>query len=336
VSQFGFTVSSILNCRARIVVFLPTLAALLLGSRASRGDLVNCVDRLQIQGTSVGELRARLRYSRLGQGDSPACDAARIRLTPHGKGFTMTLRLASQSTIREVRTINDAATWAESWLEPVVNSREVPEREPAARADVPPTKNDQPPLALAPSPSVSASAILIGVGAEFTLGSNESATLGPSAVGLYRVVPQFWLGLNTGYAWQFSDSWNRSLLRVALLAGLAWDIGSDLTLMPGVGIGIYSGRMRDPTNAAASMRSGGGFVEIMSGATYSLSHHFGIFGAISGRWYAFTSQGRWATTLADDDLEEPGSTVTASMPSEVPVLEFTSTVGAYVRFGGPS
>jgi hypothetical protein len=83
------------------------------------------------------------------------------------------------------------------------------------------------------------------------------------------------------------------------------------------------------------MRSGGGFVELLARTTYEITPHWGISGALGGRWYAFTSNGKLVTTSSGDDSDESDHPVaTASMPAEVPLLELTSTLDICYRFWG--
>ena len=303
----------------------------------SRGAEVTCVDRLQIHGASVGQLRARLHYGRLGQTDSPACDSALIRLVPRGSGFTLSLQLGAQKAVREVRSVNDAATWTESWLDPIVNER-LDLKKPGDSASARPQKEDVNAEVPVPLRSPFFSSVTLGIGPEFALGSTGSTTMGPSLFGQYRVIPGFWLGMNVGYAWQLDDRWNRNWLRASAITGPAWNVGPRLSLTPGIGVGIYSGRMRDPTSASGgSMHTGGGFLELLLRTSYEFSNDFGISGALGAAWYAFNSNGKIITTTTGDDNEESSSIPPATtMPSEVPLLEFTTTLNVCYRFGGHS
>lgn len=245
----------------------------------------------------------------------------------------LSLRLGEQKTERDVRSVNDAATWVESWLEPVVNERTTP-------ADSVSDKHQKQDFSAKPPASVASAfnaSLTLGIGPEFGIGSYETTTLGPSAFSAYRMVPHLWLGLNSGYAWRLSDTRHRSWLRVSAIAGPAWDLSPRLSFTPGLGIGFYSGRMRDPTSASgASMHMGGGFLELIARGNYSLSHHWGLSGALGARWYAFTSKGKIVTNSEDDDTEEPGHSTTATIPAEVPLLEFAAMLDVCYRFGGDS
>jgi len=317
---------------------LPTLLAVLTftWSATGWGAGVNCVDRMQISGSSAGELRARLRFGRLASLDSSACDNATIQLKARGKGFLLSLNLQGEVVEREVQSLNDAATWTESWLEPIAS-----ETTPPARSNSQVKAAEVPTVVQAASASANEvvpqmSSLTVGAGPELSIGSNESAWLGPAVFGQYRMVPHFWLGLDLGYSWQISDSWKRSLLRSAVLAGPAWDLNSRTTLTAGIGIGIYSGRMLNLSNSTEpTMHSGGGFIELLARTTYEITPHWGISGAFGGRWYAFTSSGKLVTPSLGDDSEESNHAVTtSSMPAEVPLLEFTTALDICYRFWG--
>jgi len=317
---------------------LPTLLAVLTftWSATGWGAGVNCVDRMQISGSSAGELRARLRFGRLASLDSTACDNVTIHLKARSKGFLLSLNLQGEVVEREVQSLNDAATWTESWLEPIAS-----ETAPPAQSNSQVHAAEVSTLLKAASASANEAApqissLTVGAGPELSIGSNESAWLGPAMFGQYRMVSHFWLGLDLGYSWQLSDSWQRSLLRTAVLAGPAWDLNSRTALTAGIGIGIDSGRMRDLSNSSGrTMQSGGGFIELLARTTYEITPHWGISGALGGRWYAFTSSGKLVTTSSGDDSEESDhSAITASMPAEVPLLEFTTTLDVCYRFGG--
>ena len=298
------------------------------------GADVNCVDRLQIQGNTAGELRARLRFGRLSHSDSPACDSVVVRVRTQKNGYLLTLSLGEQTTQRTVRSINDAATWSESWLEPIVSERTTTTEIHTARvpssAAILKAEPAKEPHAAADGPS-----LLFAMGPELTIGSDESVKLGPSVFGQSRVTPHFWIGVNVGYAWQLSDAWKRRLLRGSLLVGPAWDLNSRVSLTPGIGIGFYSGRMLDPTSTSGqSMQTGGGYLELHSRVTLAISEHWSLSGALGGRWYAFSSKGKLVVGETDDDEEETHTAT--SMPREVPLLEFTTALGLCYRWGGTS
>ena len=328
---FGFFASTRAN-GPRLFACL-VMSASLVSPCTSMGSDVNCVDRLPIQGSAAGELRSRLRLGRLAQSDSPACDSAAIRLQRLPGGYLLSLRLGREKTERRVRSINDASTWTESWLEPIVNERA--SVTPANRSGEnvgTPTGGAQP----EPTQATPTSYLTFGVGPEFTLGSNEAVFLGPAIFGQYRVVPPIWFGLNVGYGWQLADARERRLLRASVLAGPAWDLAPRLSFTPGIGIGIYSGRMLDPTSTTGqSMHMGGGYFELTTRATYELGNRWSVSGALGGRWYAITSKGKLVTVQTEDDSDEATSSPgTVSMPSEVPLLEFTTTFDVCYRFGG--
>ena len=317
---------------------LPTLLAVLTftWSATGWGAGVNCVDRMHISGSSAGELRARLRFGRLASLDSSACDDATIQLKSRGKGFLLSLNLQGEVVEREVQSLNDAATWTESWLEPIASETAAPAQSNSQVKAV-----DAPTLVQAASASANkvvpqVSSLTVGSGPELSIGSNESTWLGPAVFSQYRMIPHFWVGLDLGYSWQISDSWKRSLLRSAVLAGPAWDLNSRTTLTAGIGIGIYSGRMLNLSNSTeTTMHSGGGFIELLARTTYEITPHWGISGAFGGRWYAFTSSGKLVTPSLGDDSEESNHAVTpSSMPAEVPLLEFKTALDICYRFWG--
>ena len=85
------------------------------------------------------------------------------------------------------------------------------------------------------------------------------------------------------------------------------------------------------------MHMGGGFLELLLRTSYEFSNDFGISGALGAAWYAFNSSGKIiATTTGDDDDESSSIPPATTMLSEVPLLEFTTTLNVCYRFGGHS
>jgi hypothetical protein len=307
----------------------------------SQGAGVTCVDRLQIRGSTAGELRARLRSGRLASMDSPSCGKAAVTVQGQGQSFIVTLDLGKQKVSREVRSLNDVATWTESWLEPVANERAPGIGVLQTNSDAA-TQSELPSQTATNAPEISAQSsstalpIMIAAGPEVSIERGGNLWYGPALFAQYRIGKGFWLGSGLGYAWEKSDVWEQSVLRAALFAGPAWNLSSRQSLTPGFGLGIYSAQMLDPVQTnGQKVRSGGGFAEIHLRSTYQLSTHLGLSSALCGRWYAFTN-GKLTTTASSSDESDDESTtrILNAAPAAVPLWELGLSLELAYGFGG--
>lgn len=230
---------------------LALALALTAGAAPTNAFGASCAWSVRLDGAGGPPLRAILVERNVLSSASLVCERALVSIDATGSGFRVELAVDGERVARDVATIDDAATWVESWLLPLVLDGAT--REATASVVVPtmPDLDRQASsatierLAGRPGGSVGGRVALLGLAG---LAQDGSRWAGGELGGQLTLRETFWFGAGFG---GMSDPLfggesaagpgvRRRLLRATVRAGLRWTLTRDLRFDLGLGGGFAS------------------------------------------------------------------------------------------------
>lgn len=249
-----------MTSRVAALLLLAVSTATTVATAQTTATNSTCVSSLSIEGDDAEELRTLLRNRQLLEGETTACERAQITLRRVEAGWSVALAQAGDRVEREVRSLDDAAAWVESWLVPMEAPEPAPRPAPKVSEVNPPARDakleeELRELDALPNEPASPSTVVGSLGALVSVGfaDDETDWSGGELRGQLTLNDQIWFGASVGVlgdpillAGDDSESGEdvtRSQLRAAIRMGGRLRLSPAAHFDLGVGGGIASARV---------------------------------------------------------------------------------------------
>lgn len=232
------------------------------------------MERLAIAGSLGAPLRRALRERTLAASSAAVCGEVKLTIAREEGVVALELELGSERVRRTVSSVDDAATWVESWLIPLL---------PAEEAEPAPTV-----VARAPDPAP----LQVALGGAGATEGEGVHYLGFSLDGRVLLSERFFAGCELQTLWDVGDGRSsvgdaeRRMLLAGPRLGLQVPLGPALELSAGGALGVLAGQVRLSTPTGDDQVGQGGLAAgLFVGGRLRVVDGLGVSLELGARWH---------------------------------------------------